>query len=138
MLRFDLRKFGLVVVLCTLAAVLVIIGVSRKATHPFPPPEAKGYSQVSDAFQKVVNLVFHSGYGCCYRCKKTWDVVEGHGTLYDVGQGCFPLCEKCWSELKTPQARLPYYRQMFNEWNKSAGHSEHEWQLIEKAVMAGK
>ena len=30
----------------------------------------------------VINRVAHPGYGCCDRCKRTWDVVQGHNTFF--------------------------------------------------------
>lgn len=49
--------------------------------------------------------------GCswCGRCKTTWNFVAPHFTYYTQGAACFALCEKCWVELATPAARVPYY-----------------------------
>ena len=108
--------------------------------------------------RRVVNAIAHPGYGCCYKCERTWDVVSGHTTY--VGQipirvkfgdgeweekttasGCFPLCEECWADLKTPEARLPYYRRLVDDWAKfdrlRDTPSEQRWPAIRDAVMAG-
>ncbi|MDE2096158.1 MAG: hypothetical protein KGL39_02860 [Patescibacteria group bacterium] len=60
-------------------------------------------------------------------------------TIYVTnGDSCFPLCEQCWRELKTPEARLPYYRLLVDEWCKDDTNAEAKWPSIEKAVMEGK
>ena len=108
--------------------------------------------------RKWSNVVLHPGYGGCYRCNKTWDVVDGHSTDYGpvpvkikvgdgewkgsfVSGGCFPLCEKCWEELETPENRLPYYRRLVDEWKKTDRPqnptSENKWPTIRAAVLAG-
>lgn len=84
----------------------------------------------------------------CGRCKRSWKWVEGHSTEYTTERGTFPLCERCWRELKTPGARLPYYRSLFDSNTADLAKFEdgkrllqgrdHEWELIEAAVMAGK
>jgi len=45
----------------------------------------------------------------------------------------FPLCEGCWLDLGTAEARLPYYRALWVEWQ---GH-EHgpAWSVVEAAVF---
>lgn len=73
------------------------------------------------------------GMGSCYRCKTTWDFVHGHTTNYGGGSGCFPLCEKCWEGLM-PEQRLPYYRQLYDEWVKQ-GRDSRDWGEIEFAVL---
>lgn len=52
---------------------------------------------------------------------------------------CFPLCETCWRELKTPQARLPYYRELLNVWKKEdvKGYGEELWLEMKASVLAG-
>ena len=89
----------------------------------------------------------HPGYSACGRCGLTWATVEGHDTNYDNWNGCFPLCEGCWSKL-TPEERLPFYRQMVDEWIyqdelwdvhvKGRDYYEQKWQLIKEAVLDGK
>lgn len=90
---------------------------------------------------RVRNAIFHPSYGWCGKCKKTWDIVEGHLTQFDNSHSCFPLCEKCWSDLKTPEARLHYYRELVNNWKMSDSpkdHAEDNWAGIKEAVLAGK
>lgn len=79
-------------------------------------------------------------YGACHRCQTAWCFVESHGTMYSAVEGCSALCEECWSELKTPEARLPYYRHLWERWNADrlpddtdAGLA-HLWESIETAV----
>ena len=95
---------------------------------------------------KSAQLAF-PGYGSCHRCLMSWALVDGHDTFYTTSKthyddgtnavtsrmGCFPLCERCWKELKTPAARMPYYRELYEEWE-SLGVVR-DWELIQKAVM---
>jgi hypothetical protein len=84
---------------------------------------------------------FSPGYSFCGRCGRPWTVCEGHSTPYTKGSGCFPLCKECWSELK-PGQRIPYYRSLWREWNKSPSALSEQmditWMRISKAVMEGK
>jgi hypothetical protein len=73
------------------------------------------------------------GYGSCYKCRTNWFFVEGHTTLFGPSGGGFPLCEQCWQEL-TPEQRLPFYRQLFENWQP---HSNYSWAEIEAAVLRG-
>jgi len=57
--------------------------------------------------------------GRCRRCKKRWFESEPHVTMVNRYQGYFAICEKCWQELGTFGKRLPYYRMLVDEWNRS-------------------
>lgn len=118
----------------------------------------------------VTNPIMHPGYGHCFRCGRTWDVVDGHMTDFDDahwsvitpndtnsmismegvpndgkqhevvvtnGEGCFPLCKQCWKDLQTPEARLPYYRMLIDEWKREDTNAEAKWPKLKAAVMAG-
>ena len=69
--------------------------------------------------------------------------MERHSTMYSDGSGCFPLCESCWQELGTPEARMPYYRELWESWLDSTPlDSKHNgtpmpelWRQIESAVL---
>ncbi len=87
------------------------------------------------------------GFGGCLRCQRPWRFVVGHTTMYDDQRGCFPLCEECWKKLGTPEARLPYYRALAEQWlgglidyrpetrfEVAQGILE-QWPLIEAAVF---
>lgn len=94
-------------------------------------------SMILLAFQKkVLPSIFYRllapGYSACHRCNMPWRFVKEHITNYSEERGMFPLCENCWKSL-TPKERLPYYRQLYNEWNQPG-----IWPQIEKAVMAEK
>lgn len=82
------------------------------------------------------------GFGECLRCGGTWDHTQEHLTEYTAGGACFPLCEFCWSDLATPEARLPYYRALVDRWindnPESASEIEVKYQDIESAVTAGR
>lgn len=79
------------------------------------------------------------GYSWCFHCGRPWKFVKGHTTDYGDGHGCFPLCETCWSELETPEARLPYYRVLWNSWIDSGSNLDPGvWERIEAAVRAGR
>lgn len=101
--------------------------------------------------KSVTNRIFHPGYGCCMRCHRTWDVVEGHSTpyqWYDFGDGtmhpsksCFPLCEECWKVL-TPEERLPYYRRLLDGWEMEefrGGYPtpKERWDNLRESVLRG-
>lgn len=89
-----------------------------------------------------------SVFGSCGRCGRSWKWVNGHSTSFgNDGEGCFPLCERCWKELGSGKARLPYYRQWHEssiaQLSSSGGGAyinryEQKWPLIEKAVLEGK
>ena len=81
--------------------------------------------------------VLAPGLGWCLKCGTPWRFVHHHSTSYSQSSGCFPLCEKCWEEL-TPAERLPFYRQMWNQWvSMGTDKDDGTWDQIEAAVMAG-
>lgn len=91
----------------------------------------------------LTNMIQHPDYGWCGKCLRTWDVAQGHWTTFsESGTFCFPLCKDCWTTLKTPKARLPYYRDMVDSWvrlePREAEKLEEDWKLIKTAVLAGK
>lgn len=58
--------------------------------------------------------------------------------MYTDSRSCFPLCETCWTGLGTPEARLPYYRVLWNEWIGDGSEPDPaDWDAIEAAVRAG-
>lgn len=88
------------------------------------------------------------GYSWCGRCKCTWDKTgpdRGHSTVYRrhackseqglcvSGEGVFPLCEKCWCELRTPSARMPFYLSWWEQWGREGKIA---WSEIEAAVLS--
>jgi hypothetical protein len=75
-------------------------------------------------------------FGSCGRCKIPWALVSPHITRYSPHAGVFALCEQCWSELMVPGLRLPYYREVFNDWKRDdKGLQEKEWSCIESAIF---
>lgn len=80
--------------------------------------------------------------GQCGHCDWPWKFTKYHITNYSWKSGCFPLCEKCWFELKTPEARMPFYRDLANSWLRSSPLDYEKikvgWVEIQKAVMEGK
>ena len=57
------------------------------------------------------------GYSWCGRCQTTWAFVDGHSTYVEgTAAGAFPLCTQCWEDLRTPDARMPFYRALFRSW----------------------
>lgn len=63
-----------------------------------------------------------------------------HKTTVTNGVSCFPLCEQCWTELKTPEARLPYYRKLVDErkkWDTATEKAEDTWPRMKASVLAG-
>jgi hypothetical protein len=90
----------------------------------------------------VINLrlgplsrILAPGFGWCRCCKTPWKFVEGHSTQYTRNSGCFPLCKWCWRDL-SPHQRLPYYREMWEDWNRT-GPDDSRWEDIERAVLEG-
>lgn len=90
------------------------------------------------------------GYGRCGRCGLSWRHNNLHTTFYAERAGVFVLCEECWERL-TPEARLPYYRAIWEDWHRfpptNKTHAEllvvaddldRDWVLIEAAVLAGR
>lgn len=76
------------------------------------------------------------GYSACGRCWRTWNICTEHSTQYTMQEdgaswGCFPLCEECWQGL-TPESRLPYYRQLIEEWD-----DQGVWPAVKAAVLEG-
>lgn len=109
---------------CALIASITYIAVAVLLPHLTISPIA------------TIERMIAPGYGHCLRCERPWKFVEEHITEYHDGRGMFPLCERCWSELGTPEKRLPYYRELWYRWEESTpGHAD--WNKIEKAVMAG-
>jgi hypothetical protein len=66
-------------------------------------------------------------------------MASGHSTQYSYGSGCFPLCEECWEELGTPQARMPFYRDLWESWQQygplNGVPMETIWEQMKIAVM---
>jgi hypothetical protein len=75
------------------------------------------------------------GYSACGRCRMPWPLVRIHSTEYDAGRGCFPLCEDCWSELRTPANRMPYYMQLMDEWEREDTGGGKERESVRAAVL---
>lgn len=75
------------------------------------------------------------GYGYCGCCGKPWKFTAWHSTEFTDGRGLFPLCKSCWGKM-TPEQRLPYYRDLWEEWGADEEHAK--WKDIETAVLAGK
>lgn len=78
-----------------------------------------------------------AGYGCCYKCRDTWNWKPSHSTRYSESASCFPLCEECWDAL-TPTERYSFYMEMVRDWTRTGGVAEGTQEAIEKAVMEGK
>jgi len=77
---------------------------------------------------------FALGYSHCHKCLTNWGFVEGHTTRVTEGSGCFPLCERCWEGL-TPEERLPYYRQLYDEWLADGCKPRYPWSKLKTAVL---
>jgi len=78
------------------------------------------------------------GYGWCGKCGRTWDIVERHVTWFRLtasgrGMGCFALCQECWCCLQTPEARMPYYRELWKQWG---SRPDVKWDEFERAVRS--
>ncbi len=82
----------------------------------------------------VLLQAMNPAYGACRRCAFPWWAVDGHTTKIDRQSGCFPLCEKCWRELGVSSYRMPYYRAMWEGWQREG--YEKPWSVFEAAVLA--
>jgi hypothetical protein len=79
------------------------------------------------------------GFSWCFRCGRPWNHVVGHSTRYTEHSGCFPLCESCWTRLGHPEARIPYYRTLIEEWDRSGCTlPDEERRAIGRAVTEGR
>jgi hypothetical protein len=93
-------------------------------------------SGVIFVLRNTLSAIFTPGYGTCLRCGGFWNVVPKHTTSYGMnGSGCFPLCETCWTELGSPEARMPYYDRLVSMWSYVPGLEAKHLQ-IRAAVMA--
>ena len=81
------------------------------------------------------------GYSTCFRCRTSWDRVASHSTETSDHSCSFPLCELCWRELGTPEARLPFYAALVDEWVTEHGmpldDAARRRELLDAAVRAG-
>jgi len=91
----------------------------------------------------IIARMFSPGYFWCGRCKRPWNVCEGHYTQYNKSSSCFPLCQQCWKEL-TIEERLPFYWDLWWRWKSHSCQANHNgvawndlWLMIEKSVMKG-
>lgn len=53
---------------------------------------------------------WHNHMWACSKCGAPYYDCSQHSTMVDRSNGVFVLCEPCWKDLKTPDARMPYYR----------------------------
>jgi hypothetical protein len=63
-------------------------------------------------------LLSRPGSGGCRRCETTWRYVRPHVTPYRPGRGMMALCEACWRDLRTPEARYPFYVDVIRDWQR--------------------
>jgi len=83
---------------------------------------------------RISNLLA-PGYSHCKKCHTNWRFVKGHSTYVPgTGRGLFPLCEQCWEEL-TPEQRLPYYQQLYNEWKGEGYPIKYSWGKLKTAIL---
>ena len=85
----------------------------------------------------VFSCLCHPGYGWCGRCRRSWATAQDHTTMYNSVAGWFPLCESCWRELRTPEARMPFYRKLYDEWAHD-GRYLPSWEQMRDSVLAEK
>lgn len=80
---------------------------------------------------------FSYNIGGCRYCHTTWIFVVPHSTKYSAHDTCEALCEKCWVELGEPRDRMPYYTEMWRDWNRDGMAQNIEFSLILEAVLRG-
>ncbi len=82
----------------------------------------------------LLSKVLTPDYSSCGCCGGHWNVVQEHTTRCSDYEGCFPLCEHCWQKLETPEARLPYYKDLaLMTWRDPS-----KWAALRTAVLQGK
>lgn len=84
-------------------------------------------------FLAPILSLLHPEFAVCGRCKMPLSNITSHTTRLQ-SSGILPLCISCWEELETPEARLPYYKQLWLLWHRS-GVPREKWEDIETAVM---
>ena len=79
------------------------------------------------------------GWGCCLHCRGSWKDLQVHSTKYGQHSDCFPLCQFCWTSLGTPEARMHYYKKLWDYWQRqSSGRRPiSEWDQIHATVRDG-
>ncbi len=98
------------------------------------PSWVKAVFQMPECFWGKA-MIKEEGYKTKCRCCKIQASSRNdkHVTYYNERSGGFPLCNSCWETL-TPKERLPYYREMYDEWK----DKNENWKEIEIAVLEGK
>ena len=86
-------------------------------------------------YGRILRLLELRSYGHCQCCHTPWSIATNHTTSYTTTRGMFPLCEPCWRDLRTPARRLPYYRALWEEWERTVPNHAC-WEDIEQAVLA--
>jgi hypothetical protein len=81
---------------------------------------------------KSMQLAF-PGYSTCDRCRWPWAVVRGHVVVTRKGWGMFSICEDCWSELRSSQCRIPYYKKLYDSYDRTDNGT---WEEYEDAIKA--
>lgn len=85
---------------------------------------------------------FWCGYESCYCCRFPWPPLLRHSThCSDPEFVAEALCESCWLRLRTPEARLPYYRALVKHWQERelpeiTGYPSPEFQELERKLAA--
>lgn len=113
-----------------------------------PEQNPRGSVSRLKRLRAAIERALAPGYGTCGHCGRPWKFAEGHMTPYAQGRRCFPLCEDCWSDLATPEARLPFYRDLHRRWVlgwafdpfppvSDEHRASHCWENVERAVMEG-
>ncbi len=78
---------------------------------------------MSNLIKKIKSVIGKfEGYGCCFHCNLTWNVVDGVGIPYQVklpncGSGMFPLCTDCFKKLSSEEI-LKYCETLKDMWNR--------------------
>jgi len=118
---------------------LVFAVVMSMATL-FAVPAIRQQSRITleSLFTRIAGTDELLGSRTCNRCGNMWHFITPHVTPYTHSTGCYCLCESCWTELGTPDARLPFYRMLWNDWTKAdPSLSSLGWYQIEMSVRHG-
>lgn len=86
--------------------------------------------------EKSIRPRWVDGYWVCPRCGASFNAGV-HDTKYKEGWYVFAVCKNCWRSLKTPEARMPYYRGIYDYNQQFGDQGEAKWVCISNAVMNG-
>ena len=65
--------------------------------------------------------ILGTGYGHCWCCGFTWNLVDGHSTKVTDIYGMFPVCVDCWDS-KSDEEIIKAYNDLYDAWLSGYGN----------------